>query len=409
MINPLIGVGTSLISRLILKDFDISEENRKKALKTIKKIENNLEDFSDLRLENPITWAVTVKNIFKRNFTPQNEELEPETYISFKDLELIGKIPFGEEFLVLNLKNLNIVAKEDKNILYSYQNKVYIHKSYESNKTFQKTYKAPNLDSKKAEEIIQDLYWNFWGKAVKIDKSGGRFSDSYNIDSVRFVDKAYYSTSKEDKVNFLQKCRDKDIRRCWLFDGKPGMGKSVFCFELANQLSERTIMYTKDAFANINLTKWQDIISSLRPTCIIIDDIDRLRRWDLEQKLEYFHEDFCNVPYIFLTSNNMEQLPKALLRSGRIDNIFRVEPESDEEIRFVLNKIAKREQVEQYMTEELMQKMIPAVWNKSYAHAVDYMRKLYVGEGEVVEFEDEITMEVMSHLDDEEEIEEDED
>lgn len=179
------------------------------------------------------------------------------------------------------------------------------------------------------------------------------------------------------------------MRRVILCQGVPGSGKSTFCLHAVRELSERTLMLTPDAYDEFSCSEWRELLDLLRPTAIIVDDIDRVGSHALEARLRFFEEGYCEVPLVLFTSNDHTELPRAMRRPGRIDQILLFEAPGEELIDDLIDELAARVDVE--VPEKHRGKVAALMREHSNAFAVELMRRGKVCGWDNLEHEGDIT------------------
>lgn len=96
----------------------------------------------------------------------------------------------------------------------------------------------------------------------------------------------------------------------------------------------------------------------------------------LTQKLRVLEEGFCHVPHVFLTSNHLDALPGAMLRPGRIDEVYVLEPPPRDACARIIGALARREGVVPPRDHE--DTLIALLRQKSSAHVVEWLRRCRV-------------------------------
>ena len=180
-----------------------------------------------------------------------------------------------------------------------------------------------------------------------------------------------------------------DMRRVILCQGVPGSGKSTFCLHASRELGERVLMLTPDAYSDLGCTEWRELIELLAPDVVIVDDIDRVGHHVLETRLRFFEEGYCEVPLVLFTSNDHTDLPLAMRRPGRIDQILLFDAPGPNLIDDLIDELAARVGVE--VPDEHRPKITALMQERSNAFAVELLRRGKVCGWDDLEYEGDIT------------------
>lgn len=182
-----------------------------------------------------------------------------------------------------------------------------------------------------------------------------------------------YIGALEERIDEWKKFRAAHIRRNVLLQGKPGCGKSTLCLHAASVLSQRTALITSKVFEECTLSEWRTLLDLLQPEMLILDDIDRVGPNVLGTKLETIEEKNCDIPFIMFTSNDIEQIPQAFRRPGRIDQILVVDEPSEVARRLMLERFAQQLQVK--IPQEKWDDLLNIVLSQSGAHALEAIKR----------------------------------
>lgn len=182
--------------------------------------------------------------------------------------------------------------------------------------------------------VFEHLAKKLWGDAhgVRLDL---RKSDTYGPGEVLVTP---LSLSRYEYVGELSRCieewdkfRAAGIRRSVLLQGKPGAGKSTLCLHAARTLTERCVLISSTVYEAFSGAEWKNLLAIMSPEMLVLDDIDRVGSGILGNKLDSFEErkGADEIPFIMFTSNNIDEIPEAFRRPGRIDQILVVSEPSD--------------------------------------------------------------------------------
>jgi hypothetical protein len=163
------------------------------------------------------------------------------------------------------------------------------------------------------------------------------------------------------------------LRRSVLLQGVPGCGKSTFCLHASRALSDRVLALGVGVLDELDVAGWRELIDWLAPGVLVLDDVDRTGDRALAQKLRVLEEGFCQVPYVFLTSNDHERLPPAMRRPGRIDEIYVLEPPPTRACLRIIRALAAREGV--IVPPGREDELVALLRHRSSAHVVEWLRR----------------------------------
>lgn len=170
--------------------------------------------------------------------------------------------------------------------------------------------------------------------------------------------------------------RAQGIRRNVLLQGRPGCGKSTFCFHAARMLSKRTLLLTAEFCSEVRATDWALMLAVLRPEMVIVDDVDRVGGAAFETKLRMFEEGHCEIPFVLFTSNDHTRLPRAMRRPGRIDQIIMVDEPDETVRRHIIEEMADRVGIE--IPADELARLDEMLIELSAAHVVEALRRARV-------------------------------
>lgn len=127
------------------------------------------------------------------------------------------------------------------------------------------------------------------------------------------------------------------VSRTYLFVGEPGTGKSTMALRVAEQIGRRILRLAAESLAGFQAEEMGFLLGALAPDVLIVDDVDkggiRGERWretgkepaTLLSVMEWIKSDHPDLAF-FLTANEVQSLPEAMLRPGRVDHIAWFEP-----------------------------------------------------------------------------------
>lgn len=221
-------------------------------------------------------------------------------------------------------------------------------------------------------EHLSDELWKD-KSAVRLDlKQTSHYSSEISLMPLELGHHRYIGQLAKH-IDEWKKFKAAKIRRNILLQGRPGCGKSTLCLHAASKLSQRTVVITAKVFEDCTVSEWNTILEMLKPEMLILDDVDRVGSSVLGSKLETIEERNCNIPFIMFTSNEIEQIPAAFRRPGRIDQILAVDEPSTNARRNMISRFG--EQLEVQIPERYMQRLIDMVTTHSGAHAFEAIKR----------------------------------
>lgn len=161
---------------------------------------------------------------------------------------------------------------------------------------------------------------------------------------------------EEDFLGRIQRFYDMGMNRSILFFGPPGVGKTTLAARLAEKMDGKLLVVTPRGMDNLHFTSLLDIIDIVDPAVVLFDDMDRL--WRPEEMLNEMEQLNRHVKsrkrLIIATVNEIEDIPDALRRPGRFDEIIEFGEPDTTQRRAILSAYAKQFKVKvtrQEMTE----------------------------------------------------------
>lgn len=178
------------------------------------------------------------------------------------------------------------------------------------------------FDFDSQDEIIKAMVEQFWDgrKYIRIDKDkdGKIVCENHKFSGRK------YSGQLIDMIDNLKKYEAYNIPRVVILQGKPGTGKSTLCENAAQALDRRTIIFPNSYIESVTKSEWEDLINCLDPYCVIVDDIDRVNDQQLQKSLGMFEEGNYHVAITLFTTNDVNRIPDAFKRPGRVSLILEV-------------------------------------------------------------------------------------
>jgi hypothetical protein len=231
------------------------------------------------------------------------------------------------------------------------------------------------LKDKDYESLNENTVWDYcWGQLDNEIRLNLRSEYSDGTSEVSVVnergqkDVPEYKGPLEKETERIKTFHKHDYSANIMLYGQPGTGKSCFCQNFAKENDYKTLRVPISVMRNGCSIDFSDMIAATQPELVIVDDFDSI--WegaDIEdkgplEKVNMLNE--FNATTIF-TVNNVELLPDAIKRPGRIDRIVNAECSNRDERETVQEHLANLvgieiEQEYEDKIDEFHQKYSPA-------------------------------------------------
>jgi mitochondrial chaperone BCS1 len=196
--------------------------------------------------------------------------------------------------------------------------------------------------------VVIKTYKNYWNTLSRLP--------SRSIDTIYLnkKDKDKLIDDLDDFINSEDKYHEYGIpyKRTYLFEGKPGTGKTSLIFAIASMLKMNIGIVTFGP--DMDDSNFMNAISSLPENYILLlEDVDGLfiERSSASKSFLSFSTMLNtldgmgrkNKLLTFITTNYVEKLDKALIRPGRIDYILTFDSSTKEQIKVMFEKYRPKE------------------------------------------------------------------
>lgn len=168
----------------------------------------------------------------------------------------------------------------------------------------------------------------------QIQLTGRRGNGVYNV--IPLVPENIYPSAKGDElVARLKPFKDKGINRSVFLVGAPGTGKTCMTEYLAETLGGTCLTFESNELFSMNITQMRFILKLLKPTTLIINDIDRSMSTASAGSLATL-ETLSQYATLTIVTANSSKLPAAALRPGRFDEVIPITGLGEDTVRKML-------------------------------------------------------------------------
>lgn len=169
------------------------------------------------------------------------------------------------------------------------------------------------VSNEEAIGLVTRAYWKLIPKAVLLN---GDKLMPYDDEVFR----NYVTSNESDLLEAeVKNAFDKKVHRSILIRGTPGSGKTAMVSYVTSRLFKRRLYLTPET------TVWtmKNAVIALKPECVVMNDFTITNKYgDLLTKLE---ELKTYVPIVLLTTNSIDEVPGAVLRPGRVDELITID------------------------------------------------------------------------------------
>jgi ATPase family associated with various cellular activities (AAA) len=169
--------------------------------------------------------------------------------------------------------------------------------------------------------LIDRLIEHLDTKCFSIVEAGEKGYYGSTISLVAEELQAIPSKRADQYITYLKECLEQGITRSLLFYGVPGSGKSSIARSILKGLNFRTLKFRYAE--NYDFTIFKFIIKNFAIQAVYIDDFDAIDHpIALLEFLEFLKKE---VQVVILVANTLSQMPPALLRPDRVDQIIKID------------------------------------------------------------------------------------
>lgn len=130
-----------------------------------------------------------------------------------------------------------------------------------------------------------------------------------------------------------------------LLQGRPGSGKTTLvktALKIFHAEGKRVLITNIQVLETLETQDWFDVLASLDPDVLWIDDIDRMQPDSMDKTLGKIDRNNYKIPLTIFTANNYKKLPQALYRPDRIDYIYKIDVKEGQVDEVMLEEVLRR-------------------------------------------------------------------
>ncbi len=175
---------------------------------------------------------------------------------------------------------------------------------------------------------LREMLWHEYPNGIHLsltDASRGPSRDPWSLTELPPYNtplSAKASVKLDVVVRRLRAFAADHIARSYLLFGPQGTGKTVFGWRMGREMGGRTLAVEGNALADLSVQEFEMVVDALRPTLLLVDDIDGSEMPSAVARVRYvvraIRQRFPTMT-IVLTANRTEAIDRALLRTERID------------------------------------------------------------------------------------------
>lgn len=175
--------------------------------------------------------------------------------------------------------------------------------------------------------LLSDLIWSkFPNGFCEVSKMKMPSSYVSNLMATEVPTKdangSLYSETADKILKSVVKYKEAGFSRSIMLNGEPGSGKTSAMNYVAANFGGKVIRFSLNQIkSGVDTTSG---IELLQPSTVLIDDFDRLTSGH-DSMLESIEKLSARVKLIMVSTNSLKEMPKAIMRPGRFDEILQID------------------------------------------------------------------------------------
>jgi hypothetical protein len=221
--------------------------------------------------------------------------------------------------------------------------------------------------------LSREAFWKSVGHAVDLFYDRDTYRPAVLKMKLRGASKYIGNNNPKEFAEEILKCQSRGISYASLLHGPPGTGKSTFVHALVQEMGINFMAIRPETSWAISGQRGEEIVRSLVPDLILLDDIDRSPSnfSTIMSMLESIRHEHQNM-IIISTCNELSKENTALLRPGRLGSIKNFPVPTTEEKNELLRFYMEEYQVDpsKYDFNPLIEEMKHAMFSHDHVRAV---------------------------------------
>jgi hypothetical protein len=201
---------------------------------------------------------------------------------------------------------------------YNFYGKTIAHRSTEE----QYVYFIPEeTNADEINDVLAKATWDLCGSPCRVHMSGKSYKQTFDYHPAPDRPSHTSELCFEIKARIEPFIKGGESRSVMLV-GPPGTGKSTIAHYLATDFGDKVLEIDVSDLYSSTISILSDRITRMGPDVLVLNDLDRF--YNSDNLLSSVEELNRSLNLIIVTVNDLESLPKALVRPGRFDEIFEV-------------------------------------------------------------------------------------